>query len=195
MYITTEFWAHSASCYICFRGSSLRHRNSVLLQLTVAQQTNNVMVVFLGACWFSYGLIHPLRPNELGQHWFWYWPKLFPTNAVKISNRFHCVDLDNKLHGANMGTTWVLSAPDGPHVDTSNLAIWWYVGVLKQKQYKSYFHRPEWNFRWEYGNVCLLSCLRVIHLGSHHPYSPCYKGGGIWRSHLLGLYMCNAKCG
>ena len=30
---------------------------------------------------------------------------------------------DNKVHGANMGPTWVLSAPDGPHVGPTNLAI------------------------------------------------------------------------
>ena len=23
---------------------------------------------------------------------------------------------DSKVHGANMGPTWVLSAPDGPHI-------------------------------------------------------------------------------
>ena len=28
-----------------------------------------------------------------------------------------------KFHGANMGPTWVLSAPDGPHVCSMNLAI------------------------------------------------------------------------
>ena len=27
-----------------------------------------------------------------------------------------------KIHGANMGPTWVLSAPDGPHVGPMNLA-------------------------------------------------------------------------
>ena len=32
-------------------------------------------------------------------------------------------DPDNKAHGTNMGTTWVLSAPDGPHVGPMNLAI------------------------------------------------------------------------
>ena len=31
---------------------------------------------------------------------------------------------DSKVHGANLGPTWVLSAPDGPHVDPMNLAIW-----------------------------------------------------------------------
>ena len=30
---------------------------------------------------------------------------------------------DSKFHGANMGSTWVLSAPDGPHVGPMNLAI------------------------------------------------------------------------
>ena len=40
---------------------------------------------------------------------------------------------DSKVHGANMGPTWVLSAPDGPHVGPLNLVIrdviglpsWW----------------------------------------------------------------------
>ena len=30
---------------------------------------------------------------------------------------------DNKVHGANMGPTLVLSAPDRPHVGPMNLAI------------------------------------------------------------------------
>ena len=30
---------------------------------------------------------------------------------------------DSKVHGANMGTTWVLSAPDGPRIGPMNLAI------------------------------------------------------------------------
>ena len=30
---------------------------------------------------------------------------------------------DSKVHGANMGPTWVLSAPGGPHVGPMNLAI------------------------------------------------------------------------
>ena len=32
-------------------------------------------------------------------------------------------DPDSKVHGANTGPTWVLPAPDGPHVDLMNLAI------------------------------------------------------------------------
>ena len=30
---------------------------------------------------------------------------------------------DSKFHGANMESTWILSDPDGPHVDPMNLAI------------------------------------------------------------------------
>ena len=30
---------------------------------------------------------------------------------------------DSKVHGPNMGPTWVLSAPDGPHIGRMNLAI------------------------------------------------------------------------
>ena len=30
---------------------------------------------------------------------------------------------DSKVHGANTGPTWALSAPDGPHVGPMNLAI------------------------------------------------------------------------
>ena len=30
---------------------------------------------------------------------------------------------DSTVHGANMGPTWVLSAPDGPRVGPMNLAI------------------------------------------------------------------------
>ena len=36
---------------------------------------------------------------------------------------FFIVVPDNKVHRANIGPTWVLSAPDGPHVGPMNLAI------------------------------------------------------------------------
>ena len=31
---------------------------------------------------------------------------------------------DSKVHGADMGPIWALSAPDGPHVGLMNFAIW-----------------------------------------------------------------------
>ena len=39
--------------------------------------------------------------------------------------------LDSKVHGANMGPTWDLSAQDGPHVGPMNLAI---RGILPMKR-------------------------------------------------------------
>ena len=41
---------------------------------------------------------------------------------------------DSKVHGANMGPTWVLSAPDGPHVGPMNLAIRVASPLLRQIQ-------------------------------------------------------------
>ena len=43
---------------------------------------------------------------------------------------------DSKIHGANMGPTWVLMAPGGPHVGHTNIAIW-------EGNLPSYFsHKP-----------------------------------------------------
>ena len=40
----------------------------------------------------------------------------------------------SKIHGANMGPTWILSAPDGPHVGPMNLAI-------RVQRFNSYFRQ------------------------------------------------------
>ena len=51
------------------------------------------------------------------------------TRSVSASMEGWCLSFawgifpDNKVHGANMGPTWVLSAPDEPHVGPINLAI------------------------------------------------------------------------
>ena len=42
---------------------------------------------------------------------------------------------DSKVHGANMGPTWVLSAPDGPHVGPMKLAIGVVLYFLKTIQH------------------------------------------------------------
>ena len=54
--------------------------------------------------------------SYISRHWF---RESF--DAVAIGP--HWIFPDNKVHGANMGPTWVLSAPDGPHVGPMNLAI------------------------------------------------------------------------
>ena len=38
---------------------------------------------------------------------------------------------DSKVHGANMGPTWVLSAPDGPHVGPMNFAL--RIGITRHR--------------------------------------------------------------
>ena len=48
-----------------------------------------------------------------------YFQAIFFTMTSTITDYFP----DSKVHGANMGPTLVLSAPDGPHVGPMNLAI------------------------------------------------------------------------
>ena len=38
---------------------------------------------------------------------------------------------DNKVHGANIGPTWVLSVPGGPHVGPMTIAIWETAEILE----------------------------------------------------------------
>ena len=50
------------------------------------------------------------------------------------SNGLTMIDIpDSKVHGTNMGPTWVLSAPDGPHVGPMNLIIRNVVACTKYK--------------------------------------------------------------
>ena len=48
---------------------------------------------------------------------------LFQTGDISSHYAIKEVFPDSKVHGANMGLTWVLSATDGPHVGPMNLAI------------------------------------------------------------------------
>ena len=48
--------------------------------------------------------------------------KMLQWSVLKKTGSIHNVP-DSKVHGANMGPTWYLSAPDGPHVGPMNLAI------------------------------------------------------------------------
>ena len=56
------------------------------------------------------------KTNFFANNFFW---------TVKFLLKFyHCRNYpDSKDHGANMGPTWVLLAPSGPHVDPMNLAL------------------------------------------------------------------------
>ena len=58
----------------------------------------------------SHNIMHETSWNLMSVYEF-----LSATLAVNFPN--------SKVHGANMGPTWDLSAPDGPHVGPMNLAI------------------------------------------------------------------------
>ena len=88
---------------------------------------------------------------------------------------------DSKVHGANMGPTWVLSAPAGPHVGPMNIAIrdvnidTYTVAEL------SAFHFSTACNPWRQG---LFSLCWGKNICSHHlhdwwstyPYSLCFAG-------------------
>ena len=44
-------------------------------------------------------------------------------DSFELDRVYIIIAPDSKVHGANMGPTWVLSAPDGPRVGPMNLAI------------------------------------------------------------------------
>ena len=61
-----------------------------------------------------------------------YFIQLWADIRLKVCNTINCYGFfiwcrktvpDSKLHGANLGPTWVLSAPDGPHDGPMNLAL------------------------------------------------------------------------
>ena len=63
---------------------------------------------------------------EISRNTFIFWARYFFPVLLPICVVCHiCIWTypDNKVHGANKGTIWVLSAPDGPHVGPMNLAI------------------------------------------------------------------------
>ena len=60
---------------------------------------------------------------------------------IWVNNTYWFIDPDSKVHGANMGPTWVLSAPDGTHVGPMNLAIRGGLYYDKAQKLVCIFHR------------------------------------------------------
>ena len=67
-------------------------------------------------------VIDMLQQNTIGMYkMYWGINKHKHTGLyLELNSRIY---QDSKMHGANMGPTWVLSAPDGPHIGPMNLAI------------------------------------------------------------------------
>ena len=73
-------------------------------------------------------------------HWWWATQEL---KVLQIPNTTFIwkEDPDSKVHGTNMGPIWVLSAPDGPHVGSLNLAIWGLLLWNAKKDFDARYHR------------------------------------------------------
>ena len=50
------------------------------------------------------------------------------THGYDLFNFNHSINLDSKVHGANMGPIWGRQDPGGPHVGPMDLAIWEVLG-------------------------------------------------------------------
>ena len=91
------------------------------------------------------------------------------------------INPDIKVHGATTGYTWVLSAPDGPHVGPMNLAI-------RESMSLSSFCRVAWR-GWKLLNRCILwsLCLRC----SLSPPLSLYmvKGGVLSAEHFVCFFF------
>ena len=76
---------------------------------------------------------------------------------------------DSKVHGANMGPTWVLSAPDGPHVGPINLVIrdvmvCMYMYEHMDRRTVPHYNYDEWNFdiTRHQGNISIFMMLYFV---------------------------------
>ena len=78
---------------------------------------NFLMQIYYSMMLWYYRLQHIIR-------WFFLFLYIF-ISPVTILTMKLCTETitESKVHGANMGPTSVLSAPDGPHVGPMNLAI------------------------------------------------------------------------
>ena len=85
------------------------HRNANVVMVTALVSTGDVEACIQRLQWIP-GL-SPWRPFHGWMDPHISWSPLVQTYP------------DSKVHGANMGPTWVLSVPDGPHIGPMNLAI------------------------------------------------------------------------
>ena len=107
------------------------HRFWCWLSINIADMIKNVV------CWYLNPLLMTVNhsvetPSMADPQW-----NMFP---------------DSKVHGANMGPTWVLSSPGGPHVGPMNLAIW--VVLKVQVKFPHSLLRCDW--LWVGDRLCLL---------------------------------------
>ena len=96
---------------------------------------------------------------------------------------------ESKVHGANMGPTWVLSAPDGPHFGPMNLVI----RVAAKGNFPYEYDKP---LHWIIFSACNSRLILRVSC-QKGPYLPCVSMAG--RALLAGYHryddrwtcMCN----
>ena len=91
----------------------------VMHQYNVVQNFTYLMICFSFVTIIDYKSLSAF-PWLAQANNFWTWQIYFNQGIVATS---YLADQDSKVHGANMGPTWVLLAPDGPHIGPMNLAI------------------------------------------------------------------------
>ena len=119
---------------------------------------------------------------------------------------------DSKVHWANMGPTWTLPAPDGPHVGPMNLA---FRDIILQWSHKTIDHivllnvDHRQNKRYIYGNlmrlpdwwhgtvvctVLLLIFLLVISTAAYSPSDVKPTYGIIFQHSMITLWHVGVFC-
>ena len=89
---------------------------------------------------------------------------------------------DSKVHGANMGPTWVLSAPYGHHVGPTNLALWDLLIILTKPAGHIY-----------HGYDCYLECRPLYDLVPYwRPRLILLDFLQTWRWYEYGLHTLSA---
>ena len=78
---------------------------------------------------------------------------------------------DNKVHGANMGPTWVLSAPDGPHVGPVILAIRVTLARDQRQVMNQCYEKPFYRGCHQFHRVVILHDESLTLRNNHMPAS------------------------
>ena len=112
-------------------------------------------IAFIVFEWPNSKLVYPSVPGR--RYWICDMMMIWCVNWPRYS--WWCVltiCLDSKVHGSNMGPTWVLSAPCGPHVGPINLAV--RVNILF---YARLISMNNWIFLYWYLSTLTCSCAFV----------------------------------
>ena len=115
------FLKHTLSCQ--WRHFSFnRIINGYCLPIVSVGQLTDITVSLEGFMWCFLGSVYLQLVSEQQAMSFW-WQLSNPFEDRTPIDGARSFNPDSKVHGANMGPTWVLSAPSGPHVGPMNLAI------------------------------------------------------------------------